>query len=306
LTGRFRERRVGVLFGGPSKEREVSLETGRGIQAALLKRGYQAILIDALQDLPGRLRAEGVEVVYNALHGTLGEDGRVQGLLDWMGLPYTGEDWRSSLLAFDKGLAKDRFRAVGLPVAEDLLLTPAEALALKASPMALPLVAKPVSEGSSVGVSLIKRPEELRPALKRAAACGPVLLERFVQGQEISVVVMEAQILGSVEIEPLRKFYDYSAKYKETGTRYHLPPRIPARARLELEACALTAHQALGCRGVSRSDLIWGEGGYVLLELNTLPGMTPTSLVPKVAEAQGISFSELVELILEAALEGPH
>lgn len=300
-TGRFRAATVAVIMGGLSREREVSLTTGKAIADALDGLGYRVVRIDAGRDLPARLVEHGVDVVYNALHGTYGEDGRVQGLLDYMGIPYTGEGIAASLFAFDKVLAKDRFRAAGLPVAEDIVIEgdAIEGFTLDDLPFDLPVAVKPIADGSSVGVTLCHKPEQFAGAL--AAAAPRVLIERLIRGTELSVAVLGDTVLGSVEIEPAREFYDYAAKYQNTGTRYHIPPRIDPTARAAAEAAALGAHRALGCRGATRTDVIVGEDGPVLIETNTLPGMTATSLLPKIAAGAGISFPELVERILDAA-----
>lgn len=300
-TGRFRAATVAVIMGGLSREREVSLTTGKAIADALDGLGYRVVRIDAGRDLPARLVEHGIDVVYNALHGTYGEDGRVQGLLDYMGIPYTGEGIAASLFAFDKVLAKERFRAAGLPVAEDIVIEgdAIEGFTLEDLPFALPVAVKPIADGSSVGVTLCHKPEQFQGAL--AAAAPRVLIERLIRGTELSVAVLGDTLLGSVEIEPAREFYDYAAKYQNTGTRYHIPPRIDPAARAAAEAAALGAHRALGCRGATRTDVIVGPDGPVLIETNTLPGMTATSLLPKIAAGAGISFPELVERILDGA-----
>jgi D-alanine-D-alanine ligase len=287
ITGRFRGKRVALLVGGLSSEREVSFQTGAAMAEALRTRGYDVVEIDARRDLALKLRASGAAVVFSALHGTFAEDGRIQGLLDWVGLPYTGSDARASLLAFDKVLAKRLFRAAGLPVAEDRVWTGGEL------DLPLPVVVKPAAEGSSVGVTI-------------AAERGEVLVERFIDGPEISVTIYDGQALGTVEIEPLRAFYDYDAKYADdAGTHYHMPPRVDPEVVAQAERDAERAHAALGCSGVSRVDFIVGDGQAVLLEVNTLPGMTSHSLVPKVAEGLGVGFPELCERILDLAIDPP-
>jgi D-alanine-D-alanine ligase len=312
---------VAVVHGGLSRERDVSLVSGKAVEAALRARGYAVEMVDAGADLAERLAASRPDVVYNALHGTYGEDGRVQGLLDWMGIPYTGEGIRASLIAFDKGLAKMAYRQAGLPVAVDVILNASDVNALvsrrdaadvdgqeqvirDAVPLAFPVFVKPTAEGSSVGVTMAPNPQALGDAL--AALVGvDVLIEDCVEGPEISVVCVGGRCLGSVEIEPLRSFYDYEAKYGEAGTRYHVPPRLDAPVIDQVEKLGLAAHVSLGCRGVTRSDLIVGAEGPVILETNTLPGMTPASLVPKVANSMGWSFEDLIEEILELAACGP-
>ncbi len=307
ITGRFHGRRVAVLKGGLSAEREVSLNTGRAIAAALRGRPYDVVELDPGHDLPARLVAERVDVVFNALHGTWGEDGRLQGLLDWMNVPYTGDGLRACLLAMDKQISKVLFRQAGVPVAADVVLTrgavPAEVA--ETPPFALPVVVKPVAEGSSVGVTIVRAPGEWAPALAAAFAISSrVLVERFVAGVELSVVTLVDRALGAVEIAPAREFYDYEAKYGQAGTQYHIPPRLPAPLLEAAQAAGLAAHRALGCRGVTRTDVICGPDGPVVLEVNTLPGMTATSLVPKVAAAAGMPFADLLEFLLDRAACG--
>ena len=299
---RFSHARVAVILGGISRERAVSLKTGEAVIAALKTLGHTVIEIDATHELAQQVSEAKVDVVFNALHGTYGEDGRLQGLLDWMQVPYTGEGLRASMLGFDKGLAKQLYRAAGVPVAEDVVVPAHEApgFALSALPFALPVVVKPVAEGSSVGVTIVETPESFASAMNDAAV-SDVLVEQFVDGPEISVVVLGDRVLGSVEIEPVREFYDYAAKYEESGTRYHVPPRLPAQDIAIIEEVGLAAHRALGCRGVTRTDVILGGEGPIALETNTLPGMTNSSLVPKVAPSVGIEFTELIGRILERA-----
>lgn len=301
IRGIWKDATVGVLVGGLSRERDVSLTTGAAIAEALEGEGYRVVSIDARRDLPARLVEHGVDVVYNALHGVWGEDGRVQGLLDWMGIPYTGEGLAASLFAFDKALAKQRFEAAGLRVAEDVVWSGDELKGKSAAdlPFPLPVAIKPVADGSSVGVTLVHDAAQVPAAL--AAAAPRALVERLVRGPELSVGVMGDTVLGSVEIEPARDFYDYEAKYGQSGTRYHLPPRIDAADTAAVEAAALAAHRSLGCRGATRTDVILGSDGPVIIEVNTLPGMTPTSLLPKIAAHAGIPFGALCVRILEAA-----
>jgi len=306
MSGIYRGQTVAVVYGGLSNEREVSLKTGAAIIEALETLGYTLAPIDAGRDLPAQLRASGAAVVFNALHGTFGEDGRIQGMLDWMGLPYTGEGIRSSLLAFDKALAKKAYREAGVPVADDVVWPAADAVLKSADnlPFDLPVAVKPVAEGSSVGVTLVHEEAAFAQAMK-AAATGPVMVEVLVTGPEISVVCLGDEALGCVEIEPLRDFYDYEAKYGSAGTRYHVPPRLTPGQMASVETVGLAAHRALGCTSVTRSDVILGEDGPIVLETNTLPGMTASSLVPKVAAARGIEFPELIERILDLADFGP-
>ena len=299
---RFVQSRVAVVRGGLSNERTVSLSTGQAVVSALTERGHDVIEIDPGHDLPTQLLAARPDVVFNALHGTFGEDGRIQGLLDWMRLPYTGEGIRASLLAFDKVLAKQLYRSAGVAVADDYVLRGADHhdMTLDALPFELPVVVKPVAEGSSVGVYIVRTENEFYQALALGAH-DHYLIEKFVEGPEFSVVCLGDELIGSVEIEPLRAFYDYDAKYGDHGTRYHVPPRLSDADRASVEAVGLAAHRALGCRGVTRSDVILAEHGPIALETNTLPGMTAQSLVPKVAAHAGMDFPSLIQRILDLA-----
>ncbi len=307
LQGRFHGRRVAVVFGGMSSEREVSLRTGAAMALGLRSRDYTVIEIDAGRDLPARLIEARADVVLNALHGTYGEDGRIQGLLDWMDIPYTGDGLRACLLAMDKALSKQFFRLSGVPVAEDVVLYRGRDVAdLSELSFGLPCVVKPVSEGSSVGVTIVRNAAAYGPAVKLAfEACESVLVEQFIEGPELSVATLVDQTLGSVEIEPVHAFYDYEAKYGNSGTRYHVPPRLQGDALAAVERAAFLAHQALGCRGITRTDVILGVAGPVVLEVNTLPGMTATSLVPKIAAGVGMPFGDLLEYMLDRAACGP-
>ena len=306
MTNRFSQSVVGVVLGGMSREREVSLNTGRAVIGALKRKGYRVVEIDANRELDRQLRTNQIDVVFNALHGTFGEDGRVQGMLDWMAIPYTGEGQRASVLGFDKALAKSLYRSAGVPVAREMIV-PGEALFkfdLNALPFSLPAVVKPVAEGSSVGINLVQDAEQMPEALQAASGMD-VMIEEFIEGPECSVVCLGEDVLGSVEIAASRAFYDYEAKYGEAGTQYFVPPRWSDSDIEAAEAVGLGAHRALGCRSVTRTDVILGADGPIALETNTLPGMTASSLVPKVAAAIGISFDDLIERILNLATFGP-
>lgn len=294
---------VGVVMGGLSREREVSLNTGAAIAKALRGEGFTVREIDAGRDLPAQLA--GIDVVYNALHGTYGEDGRIQGLLDWMGIPYTGEGLEASYVSFDKARTKAILRAAKVPLADDVIIK-ARDLATAQAPFAPPFVVKPVAEGSSVGVTIVRDAAGWDAARQAAGGMGDVLVERFVAGPELSVAILGDTVLGAVEIAPARDFYDYTAKYASgSGTGYHLPPRLDPGLVVAVEEVALSAHRALGCRGATRTDVIVGPDGPVVLEVNTLPGMTATSLVPKIAASRGLPFGALLARILAGARCGP-
>jgi D-alanine-D-alanine ligase len=293
--------RIGVLMGGPSSEREVSLESGRNVLAALQSRGHDAVGVDWTRggDLGRLLREAGVQVVWNALHGTYGEDGCVQGLCEILGLPYTGSGVLASALAMDKVASKRLFEVAGL-------LVPRWAVAADlAAPWAfgLPCVVKPSCEGSSVGVSIVRDPAALPAALAAAAAGrGVVLCEEYIQGREVSVGILEDRPIGTVEIRPKSGFYDYEAKYLRDDTEYVCPAPVAAEVTARLLAAGEAAHRALGCRSYSRVDFLVDAGGTAwLLEVNTLPGMTSHSLIPKMAAQTGIDYGALCERILAGA-----
>jgi len=301
----MRERRIGVLMGGLSAERAVSLKTGEAVLAALQERGYDALPIFVDRDIDMVLRQESVEIAFNALHGRYGEDGCIQGLLEMMGIPYTGSDVLASALAMHKVKAKEIFRLRNLPTPPYHVLTRAHETdaAVQHGDFGYPAVVKPVAEGSSVGVEIVHNPLELGAACERAFCFDDeVLVERFIAGQEVSVAVLGDRALGAVEVVPKHGFYDYSAKYTRGATDYFIPPRLsPERYRGCLTQ-GLVAHRALGCSGATRVDMIVSEtGNEYILEVNTLPGMTPTSLLPKIAAAVGIPFGDLVEAILQGA-----
>lgn len=293
--------KVAVLMGGPSAEREVSLSTGKGCVAALRSEGYKVVEIDPGADVVSRLMAEEPDVVFNALHGRWGEDGCIQGLLEWMGLPYTHSGVLSSALAMDKQRSKDVFRAVGLPVV-DSVLAPRDTVRQR-HVMDPPYVVKPNNEGSSVGVYLVQEGSNAPPALSDDMP-ETVMVEAFAPGREMTTTVMGDRALTVTDILT-DGWYDYDAKYKEGGSRHVIPADVPAEI---FDACldyALRAHVALGCRGLSRTDFRWDESrgfeGLILLETNTQPGMTPTSLSPEQAQHCGISFGQLCRWMVEDA-----
>jgi D-alanine-D-alanine ligase len=307
---------VAVLFGGISAEREVSLASGAQCLTALGQAGYRVTPIEVTADLGalvGLLREARPDVVFNTLHGRFGEDGCIQGVLDWLGLPYTGSGLRASAVAMDKAAAKAVFRMAGLPVCEHRLLTPAELEA--ADPLPRPFVVKPVNEGSSVGVHILRAGDNRRAEIARAWQHGPqIMAEPFIPGRELTVAVMQDRALTVTEIATHLTFYDYEAKYAEGGSRHLLPAPIHPAAAEEAMRVAVAAHRALGCRGVSRADFRYDDtvsggqnapGRVVLLEVNTQPGMTATSLVPEQAAHCGISFPDLCAWMVEHACHGP-
>jgi D-alanine-D-alanine ligase len=312
MIDRFRSSKIGVVLGGLSAERDVSLKTGTGVLAALQELGYDAVGIDWRQgsSLPALLADAGVAVVWNALHGTYGEDGAVQGLCACLGIPCTGSGILASALAMDKIASKRIFESHGIPTPRWRTLPGkgdgpddgSDGIALLAN-WSYPLVVKPADEGSSVGVSIVDAPEQLAAAIALARTFhGPVLVEDYIAGTEIFVGILDGAVLGSVEVRPATRFYDYEAKYLRNDTRYLLPPELPADVLARAEAHALAAYQSLGCAGHSRPDLrIDGNGDAWVLEVNTLPGMTATSLLPKIAKQAGMTYPQLCERILSSA-----
>jgi len=292
---------VAVLMGGPSAEREVSLSTGRMCAAALREAGFHTVEVDAGRDLAERLLALAPDVAFNALHGRWGEDGCVQGLLEWLRIPYTHSGVLASALAMDKERTKKAYAAAGLPIVPSLLATRDEVRARHVMPA--PYVVKPYNEGSSVGVWLVAEENNGPPQLDDRMP-EVVMVEAYVPGREMTCTVMGDRALTVTDIIT-EGWYDYDAKYKTGGSRHVVPAEIPAEI---FDACmdyALRAHQILGCRGISRTDFRWDEAkgvaGLVLLETNTQPGMTPTSLSPEQAAHCGIAFPELCRWLVEDA-----
>jgi len=301
VSHRFAGRRVAVVMGGLSAEREVSLNTGAGVLAALVERSWDAVGVDWREgtSLPRLLEAAGAQVVWNALHGTWGEDGAVQGLCACLGLPCTGSGILASALAMDKVMSKRIFESNGVPTPRWKTVRDAGELA----DWPLPCVIKPSREGSSVGVSIVEARDELPRAIAQARRFhGDVIAEDYIAGTEVFVGILDGRVLGSVEVRPATKFYDYEAKYKRTDTQYLLPPELPRDLVARAEQHALAAYNALGCTGHARPDLRIGkDGSPFVLEVNTLPGMTKTSLLPKIARAAGLDYGALCEAILASA-----
>lgn len=300
---------VAVLMGGSSAEREVSLSSGRECAAALRDAGYDVIEIELgagrSDDIIARLLQACPDVVFNALHGRLGEDGCVQGILEWLGLPYTHSGVLASAMAMDKTAAKQAFRDAGLPVVDSVIADAAEVRARHV--LAPPYVVKPNDEGSSVGVYIVHEAANGPPRLADDMPAR-VMVETYAPGRELTTTVMGDQALGVTEIIT-DGWYDYDAKYTEGGSRHVIPAAIPEEITTACLDYAVRAHQALGCRGLSRSDFRWddtrGLDGLVLLEVNTQPGMTPTSLAPEQAAAKGYDFPALMRWMVEDALCRP-
>jgi len=298
---------VAVLMGGWSAEREVSLRSGKACADALERSGYKVSRVDVNRDIAATLRALKPDAALNVLHGRPGEDGTLQGMLEVLGIPYSHSGVLASALAMQKEIAKTVLKAAGVPVPGGMAVSRKEAAKQHALP--LPYVIKPVAEGSSVGVFLVREdhkhpPQELtRPDWTFGEL---VLVEPYIPGKELTCAVMGDQPLGVIEIVPTVKFYDYEAKYAPGGSKHLLPAPIGAEVYREVQQIALSAHRALGCRGVTRADFRYDDGlagtkGLFCLEVNTQPGMTETSLVPEMAQHAGVSFDELVRWMVEDA-----
>jgi len=302
--GAMKSKKIAVLMGGLSAEREVSLKSGAAVQQALKARGYQSIAVDVGRDLAEILVREQIEAAFIALHGRYGEDGCVQGLLELLQTPYTGSGVLASALAMHKLYSKQTFASAGILTAPFHLFKRGDTVELHALSFPLPVVVKPVQEGSSVGISIVKQPEQLQPALAEAFRYDDeILVERFVKGQEVQVGILDDRPIGAIEIVPKNEFYDFEAKYTDGMAEHIYPARLSPELYEKALQVGVAAHRALGCSGYSRVDLLVTEAGecYVL-EVNTLPGMTALSLLPEIAaKGAGLSFEGLVERIIESA-----
>ena len=304
---------IAVLMGGWSAEREVSLSSGAGVAEALESLGHRVTRIDMGRDIAARLAEANADLVFNALHGTPGEDGSVQGLMDLMGLTYTHSGMATSVIAIDKVLTKQALVPHGIPMPGGRIVKSADVF--EADPLARPYVLKPVNEGSSVGVAIVTDQGNYGNPIARDAK-GPwaefeeLLAEPYVRGRELTTAVLGGadgpRALGVTELRPKSGWYDYDAKYTDGMTEHLFPAPIPDEITQACMALAVDAHRLLGCRGASRSDFRWdderGVDGLFLLEVNTQPGMTPLSLVPEQARHTGMSYPELVQAIVDEAL----
>ena len=298
---------VAVLFGGISAEREVSLASGAQVVLALRRIGYEVTPIDVGPDLRVTIAAltPKPDVVFNALHGRFGEDGAIQGVLDWLDIPYTHSGVRASALAMDKPAAKSIFQAAGLPIAPGGIYDVAHLV--EADPMPAPYVIKPLNEGSSVGVEIIRGGDNRRAEVARGWRFGSTaIVEQFIPGREITVGVLGDRALTVTDIIATHAFYDYDSKYADGGSRHVVPAQMHPDAAAEAMRVAVAAHQALGCTGASRADFRYDDtqgepGRLVLLEVNTQPGLTPTSLLPEQAASVGIDFPSLCRWMVEHA-----
>jgi D-alanine-D-alanine ligase len=300
---------IAVLYGGWSAEREVSLTSGAGVADALESLGHRVTRIDMGRDVAARLAEAAPDLVFNALHGTPGEDGSVQGMMDLMGLRYTHSGMATSVIAVDKQLTKQVLVPHGIPMPGGRIVRSAELF--EGDPLARPYVLKPVNEGSSVGVAIVTADGNYGEPIGRDVA-GPwqdfdeLLAEPFIRGRELTTAVLGGRAFGVTELRPRSGFYDYDAKYTEGMTEHLYPAPIPDEVARACESVALEAHRLLGCKGCSRADFRWdderGVDGLFLLEVNTQPGMTPLSLVPEQARHNGIDYPTLVQMIVDEAL----
>ncbi len=298
------DKTIGVLMGGTSAERDVSLRSGNAISAALRSLGYAVVDIDAGADLCRVLTEEKIEIAFLALHGGKGENGSVQGMLEVMGIPYTGSGVLASALAMDKVSSKKIFAYHGVPVPPYCVRDQRSGEEVPPIEFPLPWVVKPSAEGSSIGVSIVRQRHDFEAAVERASVFGSqVIVEEYIDGKEIQIGILNGRAIGGVEVRPSREFYSYEAKYTAGVTDYILPPEIDRAVYERAEEVALLAHRAIGCRGATRVDLRIDGGGHpFVLEVNTIPGMTETSLLPKIARLAGFDFPGLIEEILRGVL----
>lgn len=299
----LKKKRIGVLMGGLSSERDVSLRTGEAILNALQDQGYSALKIDAGRDLSLRLAEEKVEVAFVALHGRYGEDGTVQGLLEMQGIPYTGSGVLASSLAMDKVATKKMLIYHELPTPGFRIFRRGEDIqAMIRENTRFPVVVKPSREGSTIGVTIAGDAKQLKEGLLEAQKYDEqVLVEEFVKGDEVTVSVIDGEALPVIQVVPIGGFYDYRAKYTAGRTEYLLPAPLEGVLYARLQKAAVDACEALDCRGAARVDFMVKEKEFFCLEVNTIPGMTETSLLPKAAAHIGIPFAELVQRMLEGA-----
>jgi D-alanine-D-alanine ligase len=302
--GLVTNKKIGVLMGGLSSEREVSLASGTAVLKAFQDKGYSPVGIDVNRDAAEQIRKAGVEAAFIGLHGKYGEDGAIQGMLEVMGIPYTGSGILASAMGMNKIVSKMVFKNHGLLVGPYAVVSERGRAEAAAAEIGFPLVVKPCSEGSSVGVSLVHKNDDLGPAVELAFIYDyDILIEKYIKDKEVQVGILGERALGAIEIVPKEEFYNYKAKYEKGMSDHFFPARIPKDAYQRTLDAGLAAHRALGCTGYSRVDfIIDGTGQPFILEVNTLPGMTATSLLPEIAKGVGISFPDLVEEILRLAL----
>jgi len=303
MSEEFKKKRIGVIMGGASMEREVSLKSGNAILQALKRLGYQALPVVIEEDVLNPIKELKIEIAFLALHGGWGEDGRIQAMFEFLKIPYTGSGVVASALAMNKPHSKAVFLQRGIPTPK---YCPAvsEQFVFAEMNFELPVVIKPSAEGSTVGVGIVRKREDFAPALLEAKKYDEVpMVEEFIAGREITCGVLESEPLEVVEIVPRSGFYDYQAKYTPGASEYIVPARLQEKTRALIRELSQRAYDALHCQGAARVDFrLHSEAGPFVLELNTIPGMTERSLLPMSAKAKGIEFDQLVERILKSAL----
>jgi len=298
------DKRIGVLLGGTSAEREVSLRSGQAIYGALKNLGYNVVAVDVGEDICTSLPAAGVQIAFLALHGGFGENGSIQGMLEVLGIPYTGSGVLASAIAMDKEASKKVFRYHGIPVPPYVVLDCQSLNGMPQTGFDLPWVVKPAAEGSSIGVSIVKQEHGFKKAIEQAGLYGGrIIIEQYIDGKEIQIGILNGKSIGGVEVRPSLEFYSYEAKYTSGLTEYILPPDIEDAVYEQAASTAFSAHRAVGCKGATRVDLrVDGKGDPYVLEINTIPGMTETSLLPKIARLAGYDFPDLIEEMLRGAI----
>ncbi len=298
-------KRVAVLMGGQSAEREISIRSGRAVWTALIRKGYDAIPLEVDSSVVARLREVRGQIAFIALHGPGGEDGTIQGMLEVLRVPYTGSGVQSCALAMDKAVTKVLLEQAGLPVPRGFVRAQEDRKKPLPSGFKFPLVVKPVNEGSTLGITIVRKRKDMPKALTAAYAYGPnALIEEFIDGRELTVGILNGKPLPVVEIIPQGGFYDFAAKYTVGASAYKAPAPLPGRTAKNLQELALAVHDRLGCQGATRVDIrLDRKGRPHVLEINTVPGMTETSLLPMAAKAARVSYEDMVEVILSSAIE---
>ena len=297
--------RVGVLAGGPSSEREISLRSGKAVHDALIQEGVDVFFMDVQDNIYDIIKSEKMDVAFLALHGKFGEDGTVQKILDHAGIKYTGSGSEASRLALDKIASKKIFVKNNIPTPEYVVVEKSSFKIGDLASLKMPVVVKPQFEGSSIGLSVVKDASELENAITKAFEYGPgVLVESYISGRELTVGILNDKPLPVIEIVPKKKVYDFTAKYTDPDTQYLVPAPIEESEKVLAQTLGLRSHSVLGCRSFSRADIIMdGQGNMFVLEVNTIPGMTARSLLPKAALAAGVNFGELCVKLLEDAIK---
>ncbi len=304
------KKKIGVLMGGPSSEREISFKSGRAVEEALRQSGLNVVAIDVGKDIEKRLKEEGVEIAFIALHGRYGEDGTMQDLLESLAIPYTGPGVEASRLAMDKVASKEVFLRDKIPTPDFYVLKKEKEREMVISQLPchstikIPVVIKPAREGSTIGVSVVKEENDFLPALDKAFQYDDkILVEEYIDGREVTVSILNGSALPVIEIVPKHEFFDFQAKYTNGLTEFKVPAPLTKELYGRTQEIAMRAHRALGCRGMSRVDMkVSSQGRPYVFEVNTIPGLTSLSLLPMAAQAAGVSFPELCRKLIKIAL----